>query len=131
MAFTHYNPQLAADNKEYGADHLDLYKKEVYDFADSLFDEYLNGESPVFIGPEVHIGTDEYNLKEAEQFRRFTNHYINLIKKYGKNPRLWGSLSKMKGETEVNLEGCVVSAWNANWMDVKTSLATGAKVLNL
>lgn len=131
LAFTHYNPKLAADNKEYGADHLDLYKKEVYDFADSLFDEYLSGENPVFIGPEVHIGTDEYNLKEAEQFRRFTNHYINLIKKYGKTPRLWGSLSKMKGETEVNLEGCVVSAWNANWMNVKTSLATGAKVVNL
>ncbi len=43
LAFTHYNPKLAADNKEYGADHLDLYKKEVYDFADSLFDEYLSG----------------------------------------------------------------------------------------
>ena len=37
----------------------------------------------------------------------------------------------MKGETEVNLEDCVISAWNANWMDVKTSLATGAKVVNL
>lgn len=131
LAFTHYNPKLAADNKEYGADHLDLYKKEVYDFADTLFDEYLSGDNPVFIGPEVHIGTDEYNLKEAEQFRRFTNHYISLIKKYGKTPRLWGSLNVMKGDTEVNLEGCTVSAWNANWMDVKTSLATGAKVVNL
>lgn len=131
LAFTHYNPKLAADNKEYGADHLDLYKKEVYDFADTLFDEYLSGDNPFFIGPEVHIGTDEYNLKEAEQFRRFTNHYISLIKKYGKTPRLWGSLNIMKGDTEVNLEGCTVSAWNANWMDVKTSLATGAKVVNL
>ena len=37
----------------------------------------------------------------------------------------------MKGETKVNLEDCVISAWNANWMDVKTSLATGAKVVNL
>lgn len=131
LAFTHYNPRLAADNKEYGADHLDLYKKEVYDFVDSLFDEYLSGENPVFIGPEVHIGTDEYNLKEAEQFRHFTNHYVKLIKKYGKTPRVWGSLKMMKGETEVNLEDCVISAWNANWMDVKTSLATGAKVVNL
>ena len=61
LAFTHYNPRLAADNKEYGMDHLDLYKQEVYDFVDTLFDEYLSGENPVFVGPEVHIGTDEYN----------------------------------------------------------------------
>lgn len=27
LAFTHYNPRLAADNKEYGMDHLDLYKQ--------------------------------------------------------------------------------------------------------
>ena len=39
-------------------DHLDLYKKEVYDFSfDTLFDEYLSGDHPVFVGPDVHIGT--------------------------------------------------------------------------
>lgn len=131
LAFTHYNPRLAADNKAYGMDHLDLYKQEVYDFVDSLFDEYLSGEDPVFVGPEVHIGTDEYNQKEAEQFRRFTNHYMDFVSKYGKTPRLWGSLNVMKGETPVDLKGKVVSAWNDNWMDVKTCLEAGAKVVNL
>lgn len=131
LAFTHYNPRLAADNKEYGMDHLDLYKQEVYDFVDSLFDEYLSGEEPVFVGPEVHIGTDEYNQKESEQFRRFTNHYMDFVSKYGKTPRLWGSLKIMKGETPVDLKGKVVSAWNYNWMDVNTCLEAGAKVVNL
>lgn len=131
LAFTHYNPRLAADNKAYGMDHLDLYKQEVYDFVDSLFDEYLSGEDPVFVGPEVHIGTDEYNQKEAEQFRRFTNHYMEFVSKYGKTPRLWGSLNVMKGETPVDLKGKVVSAWNDNWMDVNTCLEAGAKVVNL
>lgn len=84
LAFTHYNPILAADKKEYGMDHLDLYKKEVYDFLDTLFDEYLSGDHPVFVGPDVHIGTDEYNLKEAEQFRYFTEYYLKYITKYGK-----------------------------------------------
>ena len=92
LAFTQYNPRLAADNKEYGMDHLDLYKQEVYDFVDTLFDEYLSGENPVFVGPEVHIGTDEYNRKESEQFRHFTNHYLDFVSKYGKTPRLWGKL---------------------------------------
>lgn len=131
LAFTHYNPRLAADNKAYGMDHLDLYKQEVYDFVDSLFDEYLSGEDPVFVGPEVHIGTDEYNQKESEQFRHFTNHYLDFVSKYGKTPRLWGSLNVMKGETPVDLKGKVVSAWNYDWMDVQTCLDAGAKVVNL
>lgn len=131
LAFTHYNPRLAADKKEYGMDRLDLYKPEVYEFVDALFDEYLSGENPVFVGPEVHIGTDEYNQKEAEQFRHFTNHYLDFVSKYGKTPRLWGSLSMMKGNTPVDLKGKVVSAWNHGWMDVQTCLDAGAKVVNL
>lgn len=131
LAFTHYNPDLAAQKTEYGFDHLDLYKKEVYDFFDSLFGEYLSGNDPVFVGPEVHIGTDEYNIKEAEQFRHFTNHYINLIKSYDKIPRVWGSLNQMKGDTGVDLNGSVVSAWNYGWMDLESALNAGAKVVNM
>ena len=131
LAFTHYNPNLAADKKEYGMDHIDLYKKEVYDFVDALFDEYLSGDDPVFVGKEVHIGTDEYNKKEAEQFRHFTNHCIDLVKGYGKTPRLWGSLNQMKGNTEVDLTGTVVSAWNYGWMDWETAVKAGAKAVNM
>lgn len=130
LAFTHYNPNLAADKKEYGMDHLDLYKKEVYNFLDTLFNEYLSGNEPVFLGPDVHIGTDEYNLKEAEQFRYFTDYYLKYVSGYGKNPRLWGSLKHMKGDTPVNLKGKTVNAWNYNWMDMETALKEGAKVIN-
>lgn len=130
LAFTHYNPNLAADKKEYGMDHLDLYKKEVYEFLDTLFDEYLSGDEPVFIGPDVHIGTDEYNLKEAEQFRHFTDYYLKFVSGYGKNPRLWGSLKYMKGNTPVDLNGKTINAWNYNWMDMETAMQQGAKVIN-
>ena len=130
LAFTHYNPNLAADKKEYGMDHLDLYKKEVYNFLDTLFNEYLSGNEPVLLGPDVHIGTDEYNLKEAEQFRYFTDYYLKYVSGYGKNPRLWGSLKHMKGDTPVNLKGKTVNAWNYNWMDMETALKEGAKVIN-
>lgn len=130
LAFTHYNPNLAADKKEYGMDHLDLYKKEVYNFLDTLFNEYLSGDELVFLGPDVHIGTDEYNLKEAEQFRYFTDYYLKYVSGYGKNPRLWGSLKHMKGDTPVNLKGKTVNAWNYNWMDMETALKEGAKVIN-
>ena len=39
LAFTHYKPEIGS--KEYGMDHLDLYKDETYHFLDTLFDEYL------------------------------------------------------------------------------------------
>ena len=60
LAFAHYKPEIAS--RKYGMDHLDLYKKETYQFVDSLLDEYLSGDNPVFIG-DLHIGTDEYNKK--------------------------------------------------------------------
>lgn len=131
LAFTHYNPRLAADKKEYGKDHLDLYKKEVYEFLDTLFAEYISGDDPVFVGPFVHIGTDEYNLKEAEQFRYFTNYYLDYITKLGKTPIMWGSLKKMQGTTPVDVEGRYVNAWNYHWLDVEMALNEGYKVVNM
>ena len=38
-------------------------QKETYQFVDSLLDEYLSGDNPVFIG-DLHIGTDEYNKEK-------------------------------------------------------------------
>ncbi|MGL5318443.1 MAG: family 20 glycosylhydrolase [Bacteroidales bacterium] len=130
LAFTHYNPRLAAEKKEYGMDHLDLYKKEVYEFVDTLFAEYLGGDDPVFVGPYVHIGTDEYSLKEVEQFRYFTDYYLKYVKKLGKEPRLWGGFKHMKGKTPVDVANVYVNAWNHGWMDVETALRDSSKVIN-
>ena len=63
LAFVHYKPEIGS--REYGMDHLDIHKEETYTSLDALFDEYIAGENPVFVGPDVHIGTDEYNKKEA------------------------------------------------------------------
>ena len=41
-------------------DHLDLFNPETYKFMDGLFQEYLEGDKPVFRGPRVHIGTEAY-----------------------------------------------------------------------
>jgi len=131
LAFTQFNPRLAADKKEYGMDHLDLYKEEVYEFLDTLFAEYVGGEDPVFVGPYVNIGTDEYDLHEGEQFRKFSNYYIDYIAKFGKRPRIWGSLNMMKGETQVDLTKCDVNAWNYGWMGVDTVLKQGGTAINL
>lgn len=131
LAFTQFDKRLAADNKEYGMDHLDLYKKEVYQFLDTLFAEYVGGDDPVFVGPYVNIGTDEYDVKEGEQFRKFSNYYIDYISSLGKRPRIWGSLKMMKGQTPVDLTRCDVNAWSYGWMDVNTVLEQGGTAINL
>ena len=64
LAFSHYKPEIGS--KEYGMDHLDLFNPETYKFMDGLFKEYLEGEEPVFRGPRVHIGTDEYSNKDKK-----------------------------------------------------------------
>lgn len=128
LSFTQYKPEIGS--KEYGMDHLDLYKEETYRFIDSLFDEYLSGEHPVFIGPDVHIGTDEYNKKEAEQYRYFTDRYLKYIEKYGKTPRMWGGLKWLPGKTPVKAEGVTVNAWSYDWVDPEISLKDGYKLIN-
>ena len=69
LAFSHYKPELGS--KEYGMDHLDLFNPETYTFMDALFKEYLEGEEPVFRGPRVHIGTDEYSNKKKDVVEKF------------------------------------------------------------
>lgn len=113
LAFTHYKPELGS--KEFGMDHFDLSNPDVYTFMDGLFKEYLEGKEPVFRGPRVNIGTDEYSNARpelVEQFRTFTDHYLALIQSYGKQPMLWGSLTHAKGNTPVRHEGVLMSCWS-------------------
>ena len=128
LAFTHYKPEIGT--QEYGMDHLDLYKEETYKFVDALLDEYMCGEEPVFIGPDVHIGTDEYTKKEAEQYRYFTDRYLKYVASYGKTPRMWGGLKWLPGKTPVQAEGVTVNAWSFDWVDPEISIKEGYKLIN-
>ena len=128
LAFTHYKPEIGT--QEYGMDHLDLYKEETYKFVDTLLDEYMSSEEPVFIGPDVHIGTDEYNKKEAEQYRYFTDRYLKYVASYGKTPRMWGGLKWLHGKTPVQAEGVTVNAWSFDWVDPEVSIKEGYKLIN-
>ena len=118
LAFTHYKPEIGS--KEYGMDHLDLFKPETYQFADNLFKEYLKGDDPVFVGKRVHIGTDEYsNAKKevVEKFRAFTDHYIRLVEGFGKQAVIWGALTHAKGDTPVKSENIIMNAWYNGYAD--------------
>lgn len=118
LAFTQYKPELGS--KEYGMDHLDLFNPEIYTFVDNLWKEYLDGKEPVFRGPRVHIGTDEYsNAKKevVEKFREFTDHYIRYVESYGKQAVLWGALTHANGDTPVKHENVLMDIWYNGYAD--------------
>ena len=130
LALTHYKPEIGS--KEYGMDHLDLFKPETYEFVDALFKEYLEGDNPVFVGKRVHIGTDEYsNAKKdvVEQFRAFTDHYIRFVEGFGKQAVVWGALSHAKGDTPVKSEDVIMNAWYNGYADPATMIKDGYKLI--
>lgn len=132
LAFTHYRPGLGS--KEFGMDHFDLSNPEVYTFMDALFEEYVGGKEPVFRGKRVNIGTDEYSnaTKElVEQFRAFTDHYLALMQRHGKQPMIWGSLSHARGDTPVRHEGVLMSLWSNDYAQPEEMKRLGYQLVSM
>ena len=132
LAFSHYKPELGS--KEYGMDHLNLAHPEVYSFVDALFKEYLDGENPVFRGPRVHIGTDEYSNKKkevVEQFRAFTDHYIKFVEGFGKQACVWGALTHAAGETPVKSDNVIMYAWYNGFANPKDMVQQGYNLISI
>ena len=132
LAFSHYKPELGS--KEYGMDHLNLSHPEVYSFVDALFKEYLDGENPVFRGPRVHIGTDEYSNKKkevVEQFRAFTDHYIKFVEGFGNQACVWGALTHAAGETPVKSDNVIMYAWYNGFANPKDMVQQGYNLISI
>lgn len=129
LAFSRYRKSLGSE--KYGMDHLDIQKPETYQFVDSLFYEYLGGDNPVFVGPDVHIGTDEYSKTEAEQFRTFIDHYLRYIQSFGKRPRFWGSLSHAEGKTPIVVEDVLMNVWYNDYSDPRKAIDMGYQVTSI
>ncbi|WP_162852677.1 family 20 glycosylhydrolase [Dinghuibacter silviterrae] len=128
LAFTRMRPEIGS--KQYGMDHLDLDNPVTYRVIDSIFTEYLAGPDPVFSGPDVHIGTDEYNKKAAEQFRAFSDHYIRLVQGYGKRVRLWGALTHAAGVTPVTSKGVTMNVWYNGYADPREMEKLGYDIIS-
>ena len=132
LAFTQYKPELGS--KEYGMDHLDLFNPDTYTFMDNLYKEYLQGKEPVFRGPRVHIGTDEYsNAKKdvVEKFRAFTDHYIRYVESFGKQAVVWGALTHAQGETKVKSDNVWMSCWYNGFANPKDMKEQGYKLISI
>lgn len=132
LCFSRFREEYGS--KEYGMDHLDLFNPNVYTFLDSLFTEYLEGKDPVFVGKNVHIGTDEYSNKDkavVEKFRSFIDHYIRHVEKYGKQVYLWGSLTHAKGDTPVKAENVIMQCWYPKYANPNDMIQQGYKLVSI
>ena len=132
LAFTHFRKELGTE--KYGMDHLDLYNPNVITFLDSLFTEYLEGDDPVFVGKQVHIGTDEYSNAEketVEKFRAFTDHYIRFVEKFGKQACVWGALTHAQGETPVKSENVIMHCWYNGYANPTEMKKQGYKLISI
>ena len=109
LAFTKVRPDLKMGGNGRENDHFNLatpsggdasetpYAKSL-EFVEGLWDEYLEGENPVFDEETiVNIGTDEYSETYKEQFRQFTDDLLAHVQEKGNQVRLWGSLTARKG----------------------------------
>ena len=132
LAFTHFRKEFGTE--KYGVDHLDLFNPNVYTFLDSLFTEYLEGDDPVFVGKQVHIGTDEYSNAEketVEKFRAFTDRYIRLVESFGKQACVWGALTHAKGDTPVKSEDVIMHCWYNGYADPTEMKKQGYQLVSI
>lgn len=132
LAFAHFRPEVGSE--KYGMDHLDLFNPATYNLIDSVFDEYLKGPDPVFIGPRVHVGTDEYSNADTavvEKFRAFTDHYFRKVESYGKQAMVWGALTHAKGKTPVKSENVIMNCWSNGYAEPKEMAKQGYKLISI
>ncbi|NEN87001.1 family 20 glycosylhydrolase [Paenibacillus elgii] len=121
-AFTSFDPSLGT------GPHLDITKPKTVDFVKSLLDEYIDGDNPTFIGPDVHVGTDEY-WGNTEVFRGYMDTLVKHINGKGKHPHIWGGMKEYNGVTPVSTEA-TMDVWHVPYGDARQAIDLGYDILN-
>lgn len=124
LALTQYDPQLASPtaSKEF----LNLSDPATYTFVDKLWKTFL----PWFTTQQVHIGVDEYNVSDANQYRMYINYYDRFLHQQGKTIRMWGSLSILQGNVNVNTD-IVLEDWDNRWANPVAMEHLGFPLINV
>ena len=125
-AFTRYDRSLASKK---GENYFDLSSPKPLEFMRRLFAEYLGGDDPVFAGPDVSVGTDEYEGGDPELFRAYTDQMLEVVRSFGKRPRAWGALTQMAGRTPVNPKDTTLDIWNNGYYRPADAIRDGFDVI--
>lgn len=123
-----HDPSLMLDDS-----HIDLSKPEAVAFMQSLYDEFLDGDDPVFQSDTFHIGADEYKRESqyAEDFLKYVDTMVKYINDKGLHPRMWASLGGggINGTTPVD-NRVTANYWAYSWADFPKMLRDGYRCIN-
>jgi hexosaminidase len=123
LAFAQYRPNLAS--QKYSKDILDLNNPDTYTFLNAIWSEFL----PWFDTTQVDIGADECTPQQANECLQFMNSYDTFMKLREKTVRMWGSLTKLKGNTRVNTD-IVLDVWDNRWANPADMVKQGFRIIN-
>lgn len=132
LALTKVRPDLRHGTYGRDNDHLNLISRyeDSLGFVKTIFNEYLQGSNPVFdMDTTIHIGADEYTA-DGNAYRRFSKDLLKFIEDSGRKPRIWGSLSYIKGSVEVLGTNYQMNLWNATWSNMKEMYDLGFDLIN-
>ncbi len=124
--FTNYWPDTMLEGYP---NYVDVTKPKTIENLKKLLDEMI----PLFDGPDIHIGTDEYRVggpRKAElheSFRQFINTMNAHVRSHGKNCRIWSGFEHMQGTTQID-PTVVIDMWETD--DAKGQIAKGHKIIN-
>lgn len=122
--FTNYWPDTML--KGY-PNYVDVTNPKTIENLKKLLDEMI----PLFDGPDIHIGTDEYRVGNRpdlhEAFRQFINTMNAHVRSHGKNCRIWSGFEHMKGTTEID-PTVVIDMWETD--DAMGQIQKGHKIIN-
>lgn len=132
LALTKVRPDLRHGTSGRQNDHLNLVTKydESLEFVQSIFGEYMTGTKPVFDKQTtVHVGADEYTA-DGNAYRKFANDMLSYVKDSGRTARIWGSLSSITGDVDVQSEDVQMNLWNFGWANMDKMYEEGFDLIN-
>lgn len=134
-AFPQFMTAKSGGGHAYLIEEIDLSKEGATEWAQSIWNDYFEGDNPVFDKEmTVHIGTDEFHGVDGqpgkEMFRKFSDDMIKFVQGTGRNVRMWGSLSNKSGTTPVASEGVQLNIWNTGYADPKNMYDLGYDLIN-
>ncbi len=131
LALTKVRPDLKLGNS---VDHLDINNSQTLNFVKSFWNEYLDGNNPVFDKDTVvNIGTDEYSTSYKEAFRKYTDDLLGFMQnEKGHTVRLWGGgLSIYNGNTTVRSKNVQMNIWNTGYSNPNDMFEQGYDLINM
>lgn len=119
----------------YLIEEMDITNPETTELAQSIWNDYFEGDDPVFDEETtVHIGTDEFHGQAGqagiETFRKFSDDMIRFVQGTGRTVRMWGSLSNKSGTTPVTSENVQLNIWNTGYANPQQMYNQGYDLIN-